>query len=342
MDAAGRPTLHIFTDTAIPVDIRLNQGELTSRYRYVTDANGNTTTSQVEDKVVLDVTVLFGKDGTIKLNFRGDTGTTFQGTFSPTGAGPTGVEKFNFNLRRLSLTYSPFAGMDVAFHDLELSAGSMGTEKGSGTEDTYFDDDGWVMGYRAKVSVSPKGYLAVTGGYVGDLRTPNVFDRLSRLGEYNYLQVLLNHSIGAIAVASFDYTQWQNNDYARGAIRIDLGQWTKLIDSLTIEDMTRIGSNSSTPQDIATVFAVKITKRFKALLPGDRDLALTLAYIYNDRTMNWPFADKVIVGNQVRFQVSIPNLLKLKFGNLSWFINYIQSLDSLERFRIDSGLSLVF
>lgn len=340
--ANDRPTLHIFSDSAIPVDIRLNKGELTSRYKIVTDAAGKTTTSQLEDKIVMDVTVLILKDGRIKLNFMGATGSNFRGSFSPIDAGPTGTNDFDFNLKRMSLTFSPLAGMDVAMHDLELTAGSFGPENGVGSEDTNFDDDGYIMGYRAKVSVSSKGYLAVTGGYVGDFETPNVFDRLDRMGEYNYLQVLLNHSIGAIAVASFDYTRWEKTDYVRGAIKVDFSKWTKFIDSLVVEDLMRFNSETKSKDEMANIFAAKVNKKFKALLPGSRDLSLTLAYIYNDKDMSFPNADRTFVGNQMRVSVSVPNLKKFKHGTLAWFIQYLQSLDDYDQFRLETGLSLIF
>ncbi len=337
-----KPTLHIFSDSQIPIDIKLNNGELTSRYKFITDKNGKATASQLESKVVLDVTVLILKDGRIKLNFLGQTGSAFRSGYSSLPVGPTGKEDFDFNLRRLSITFAPFAGMNIALQDLELTAGSFGSEKGAGSEDTYFDDDGYIMGYRAKVGIGKGGYLSVTGGYVGDFNKPNVFSRLERMGEFNYLQALINHSIGAIAVASFDYTYWEKSNYIRGAIKLDLTKWTKFIDSLVVEDLLRVNSANKSDQEMAHVFAIKLAKKFKAALPGGRDLALTLAYIYNDKSMNFPIGDRSFVGSQMKFSVTVPNLATFSWGRLALFMHYLQSIDNWEQYRLEVGMSLIF
>lgn len=338
-----KPTLHLFTDSQIPVDIKLNSGQFMSRYRIVDNRNGVRTTDQLENRMMMDVTVSFFKDGRVKLNFMGSTGKTFIGSYSPADVGPTGTDQFQFNIRRFSITYSPFLGTNLAIEDLALSAGSMAPEDGSGSENTYFDNDGYVMGYRAKVSIDKKqGYLVVTGGYVGDLSTPNVFDRLNRIGEFNYLQALINHSIGAIAVGSLDYTYWEKNHYVRGALNFNLSKWTRFLDSLVIEDLARVSSGTS-KKDYENILAVTLAKRFKALLPGDRDVALAVTYLHNGRGMNFPISDSSFLGRQIKVSVTCPNLASLNAGGkLGLFLQYIQDLEDTDQIRADFGISMIF
>jgi len=59
--------------------------------------------------------------------------------------------------------------------------------------------------------------IAFTGGYVGDLREPSVFDRLDRVDEWNYEQLLIGWRLGEHIVESTDFTHEGERDTLRAA-----------------------------------------------------------------------------------------------------------------------------
>ena len=54
--------------------------------------------------------------------------------------------------------------------------------------------------------------IGVTTAYLGDLTTPNAFDRLERLDQWNYRQVLVTGRAGKQITWSGDYSHYQGQD----------------------------------------------------------------------------------------------------------------------------------
>ncbi len=311
---------------AAPVTIRLNDGQLVTRYRYQTDGVGGVAHNTVQDRILFDVSVLFF-DGKVRLDIEGSTGTTFDGSFNGTGLG-TGDPVVAAYLRRLSIALSPLSG-------LELSLGSMAPVYGAGTENSSFDADAYIVGYRAKVALD-KGDIVVTTGYVGDFENPNVFDRFTRMDEANYLQLIITRSIGDLVKTSLEYSILDGEDYARGAVKIDVSKWVSFVDAVTFEDMTRLDQD-----DLATVFAARISKRFAGLVKG-RDLNVDLSYVYRSDEMDLKIGDKVFLGHQVRATLACPNVAKIGPAKLGIYIDVIESLSDFDLFRGETGLMLKF
>lgn len=312
-----------------PIEIRMNDGRFQTRYRLQTDNDGTVKTNAIEHQILLDVTVSFFKDK-VRLDFEGQNGSSFTGGWGSTGIG-TGDPNLAFYMRRLSLTLSPKSGLD-------FTAGSMKPEWGVGSENSSLDADGYVMGYRSRVALGD-GYLSVTTGYVGDLKDPNVFNRLNRLDDFNYLQAIITHSIGEIVRGSLEYTQLAGENFARGALKFDVSKWTSFLDSITVEDTVHVSAENP-----GNVLATKLSKRFKDVFAG-RDLATSLTYIY--RTEKgfevMPLGDKAWDGHSMRVNVAVPNMVGFKNGTqLGAFLDFIQSFSDFDKFRVELGLALKF
>ncbi len=313
-------------DSDSPVVIKLNDGRLGVRYRMQTDADGNTKFDTVQDLAVMDVTVSFFHDF-VRLDFQGSTGASFDGSWNNSGIGK-GDAGFALNLRRLSMTLNPTKG-------LGFSLGSMAPVYGAGSENSYLDSDGYITGYRARVTID-KGDLVVTGGFLGDLKDPNVFNRLDSLNDFNYLQAVFTQAIAGIAKASIEFDHMSEQNYVRGAVKFDVTKWTHFLDSVTLEDMVRVSV-----EDPANILAAKLTKKFKNVFAG-RDLVADIGYLYRSSDMKLPLGDHVFMGQQMRVTVTVPNLVKVGPGNLGAFVDVVESLTDWEQVRAELGLVLKF
>lgn len=317
------------TPEEAPVSIKLNDGQLALRYRLQTDGNGVLTHNVLQQLALFDVTIAFFKNR-VCIDLRGTTGGTFESPWGNTGIG-TGDVNLAFYLRRMSLTLNATSG-------LEVTVGSMAPSFGAGSENSYLDQDGYVMGYRARVAFD-KGDLVVTGGYVGDYDDPNVFTRLKRLGEFNYAQVILTRALGEIVRASLDYTYLNGDHYARGAMQLDVSRWVKFLDTITIEDMLKVSSAGR--EAVSNILAVRLSKRFQDLFAG-REMQAVLTYTYRTEAMDIPIGDKIFMGHGVRLNVLLPNLVAGARGKLGVYLDYIQSFTDFTRLRAELGLIFRF
>ncbi len=307
-------------------DVKVNDAQVAFRYRFQQGDSGAATWNSIQDKVLLDITMKFYGDR-VKINMQGMTGSGFDGSWANPGVGPQDAN-FPFNLRRLSLSLGVATGVEV-------TAGSMAPEYGAGSEDSYLDNDGYIMGYRAKAKIE-NGELVVTGGFVGDFKEPNVFKRFDRMDDFNFVQAVYTRAIGEVIRASVEYDHIDKGDYARAAIKIDLGQWTNLLDSVVFEDMVGMSSDQG-----INVFATKLTKRFAKAVAG-KDLVVDARYLYRTDGIDLPIGDKVFVGQSLRFTTTIPNIYSWKKIKLGMYADFIQSLDDFDRIRAELGLALKF
>lgn len=321
---------HSFIEVGSPDEpharIEWNDGRVSTRYRLQENADSTTAHNALQAQVLFDVSILFFHDQ-VRIEFQGSTGSKFDSSWNNTGAG-TGDPVADLFLRRLSLVLSPLSG-------LEVSVGSMAPEYGAGSENSYYDADGYLMAYQARVSLEASE-LVVTGGYVGDFKTPNVFDRLERLDDFNYLKVALTRSIGDLVRGSFEYNRIDAEDYLRGAIKLDLSRWAIFLDAITLEEMMRIS-----PENFSYVVAAKLTRRFKEVFAG-RDIKADLTYAYQDDHFDLPIGDKIFEGHSVRVKLAVPEIRRLGPGRISAFVDWVQSISDWDRLRAEAGLTYRF
>ena len=123
----------------------------------------------------------------------------------------------------------------------------MDFNRGQNSEITSYDADGYMVGER--VIVKRPGNLwfdqvSLTYGYVGDTNQPNVFERLHRIGEYNYSQYLVSKNIGSRIVTSADLTHQSGVKTMREAFSLKVPE-LKAIDTLHVEAYERGGMQAS-------------------------------------------------------------------------------------------------
>ena len=309
-----------------PVVVELNKGKLALRYRLQTDEFGDLSHNTLQDQVLFDISIGFLQNQ-VKINFTLASGGKFTGGWGDLGLG-SHDPALEIYLKRLTLTLNPTEG-------LSLSVGSMAPEYGAGSENSYFDKDGSIMGYRAKVAIH-NGELVVTGGFVGDYENPNVFNRMHYLGEVNYVQMILTQAIGEIVKASVDYTNHDQTNYLRAAVQFKVDKWVNFLDSITLEDLVALSRD-----DLKNVFAVKLSKKFKSLIAG-KDLKAGLVYAFNPNDIEMLIGDKIVDGHSIRVQLAIPNIIKTKSASYGVFFDVLESLTDLRQVRAELGLMIKF
>jgi hypothetical protein len=209
-----------------------------SQFRYMDSAPGNVTARDLYYKVSTRVQVNLRGDGSTYVQGRGESGRSFASSYEYAGAG-LHQGYWSFNLK------SFYLGQKIGQH-LEAQVGGIEFDQGVGTEATYNDNDGWVEGYRLRYQGHSHNLLPekinVTFGYVGDFLQPNVFARLHRMGDENYVQVLASRHLGKDRELSAEFDSLQSIRYSREAFR-----WQKLPvflkPDLTLEALTRATDN---------------------------------------------------------------------------------------------------
>jgi hypothetical protein len=210
------------------------------RYRYIDKAPSQITTRDQQYKISAKVKLDLVPEGRTYLQFRSETGSSFASSWTNSGIG-LGRRTWAFNVK------SFFLGQKFGKH-IEAQFGGLEYDQGAGSEATYTDNDGWLVGYRARVTTSGRGWLpdkfSVTAGYVGDLKTPSVYSRFHRMGDLNYFQVLAQKKFGKNREASAEFDSIEEISYARGAFR-----WknvpARVFDEVLVEAITRANRNAA-------------------------------------------------------------------------------------------------
>lgn len=220
--------------------LRLLGVEGVTRFRYIDKAQGNVTDRDLQYRLSTRLQVNLVREGTTYIQVRGESGRNFPGSYDYTGAGPN-KGYWSFNLKSL------FVGQKIGHH-LEAQAGGIEYDWGAGTEATYADNDGWLEGYRLRYAGAGRHGLpdkiSATIGYVGDFLQPNVFARLHRMGDENYVQVLTSKKLGKNRELSAEFDSLQSIRYSREAVH-----WQKLrlfvVDEISAEVLTRASDDPS-------------------------------------------------------------------------------------------------
>jgi len=208
-----------------------------THFRYMDSGPGKVTARDEYYKISTRMQINLAGDGSTYLQARGESGRSFTASNDYTGMG-LHERYWSFNLKSLYL------GQKIGKH-FEAQVGGVEFDRGAGTEATYADNDGWLEGYR--LSYAGLGHnlpdkVSLTVGYVGDFTQPNVFPRLPRMGDENYIQVLAAKKLGKTRDLSAEYDSLQSIRYTREAFR-----WQKLpvpvTPDLTVETIARASDN---------------------------------------------------------------------------------------------------
>ena len=157
------------------------------------------------------------RDDRLALDVGAFSGNSFISSWNNTGIG-TGDQAFKLSVKQLYASVQPW-------REVEAQVGSLYAIRGETTEITNYDNDVYLTGER--VTVRAPRHLIVdaitfTRAYVGDFATPNVFPRLHRLSEANFLQVLAQKNMGAHASLSGEWSQPPEGNTLHGAVRFQM------------------------------------------------------------------------------------------------------------------------
>lgn len=278
--------------------IDLQHVHLSSRYRWVEASDGRLMSSTVQWQPQVRARLLFDRDKKYSLHVGAFSGSQFISGWNNTGGG-VGVFTGDFNIKQLFVSAQPVAGLD-------LQIGGLYMLRGESTEVTTYDNDAYIVGQRASWRPS-EGRLAevsATAGYIGDFREPNVFERLHRLTEWNYGQVLVGVRLGPRVRLSVDYTHEAGREILRQGLSVRMPATVPLLTTVRLEAYERLDPE---PAQGFNVMA--------DLRPHPR-VGVTLGVTSIDRRYGPLNADRYEVGT--RFY-SIGSLALTRDVSIGWF-----------------------
>ena len=206
------------------------------RFRWFENSAGKLISSSLQWQPQVRARFLFDKGARYSINGFASSGASFVSSWNNTGGG-IGTFQGVFNLKQLFGQAEPIKG-------LEFQAGGLHMNRGELAEHITYDNDAYIEGER--VTVRPaKGWLkqvAVTTGYFGDYREPNVFKRFDRMDEWNYGQALVGVGLGSRTTASVDYTYEDGRDIWREGINVRMPASVKFLTLLKFEAYQRVAT----------------------------------------------------------------------------------------------------
>jgi hypothetical protein len=214
--------------------VDLQVGTLGTRYRFIEDRAGVTTTNQLQYKSTLRARLKFDPAGAYALTVGAVTGSTFTGSWNPTGLG-TGAPGFDFVPRQIFVSAAPLEGV-------EAQVGFLYIQRGDLSEVVGYDNDGYLTGERLSLRVPDRLYfdeISVSAGYLGDAREPNVFTRGGRLSDWNYGQVLVSKRLRPPLAITAEYTGADDVHVLRAGAIVRMAG-LRAIDQLRLEQYVRL------------------------------------------------------------------------------------------------------
>ena len=197
-----------------PRHVDLQEGTISARYRNVHTSGGDITADQVEDRIAFRARVRADERGRLSLDVGAFTGSSLTGGWNTTGIG-MGHRVLSFHLKQFYVAAAP-----TRF--VEAQVGSLYAARGESTEITSYDNDLYLTGERVTIC-APRHLMAdavtVTNAYLGDPSTPDAFERLHRLADANYQQVLAEKHVTARVSASGEWSRAPEGHTWRGALR---------------------------------------------------------------------------------------------------------------------------
>jgi hypothetical protein len=213
--------------------IDVQAATLSARMRKIETSAGVVTSRDLQHSDQLRVRAKLDSRNRYAIVAGAATGETFTSNWLNTGAG-IGTTQWKYSVKQFYASVSPVRGLEGQY-------GGIVPVRGESTEITTYDNDGYLEGGRVSVR-RPKTLffddVTATMAYLGDLTTPNVFERLHRLGDLNFYEVLVSKRAGASVRTSGAFTSVDSVCTVRGAITIS-GSALGPIDLLRVEAYRR-------------------------------------------------------------------------------------------------------
>ena len=279
--------------------LQVNDLSYSMRYRSVFDSNNAHSYDQGQQRSLIDGNLKLDSEGKYGVTFHLSSGNYFNWAYADFigGGGTNAVALTSVKFTPIQsgyLTYrfltdpifqkglSSSGGWGLRMRRLyghaepikgiELQYGSLDLNRGSGSEITTYDNDGYIAGER--LIIRKPSYLffdeaSITYGYFGDVFTANFFERGDRLAKSNYHQFLLGKHFAKRLEASVDYTWEIGSNTIREAAAADIKE-SKILDRVRFESYQRFwktfyqGSNYSVAggNGFAVTLDKKLTRRF--------------------------------------------------------------------------------
>ena len=233
--------------------IDLQVATFATRYRYVRSNQPATATivktkpflkkgefitiRQNQQQQVYELDFKFDQAGRYKIHTRLTSGEWFTRSFSETGWGDNfnGERGWSVFPRQFYLSAEPIKGIELQYGGLDIN-------RGENTENTTYDNDGFITGQRLSLRRPDKIWfdeVSVTYAYIGDFYRPNFFERIHRLGKSNYHQYLVRKKFGDRVGISMDYSSHATIGHLREGMSLRLPE-AKIFDSLRVEFYHRL------------------------------------------------------------------------------------------------------
>lgn len=195
-------------------------------------------TNQNQQQQIYEFDFKFDKAGRFKIHTRLSSGEWFTRSFAETGWGKdfNGEKTWAVYPRQFYLSAEPVKGV-------EFQIGGLDINRGENTENTTYDNDGFITGERLKIKRPDKLWfdeISATNAYIGDFYTPNFFQRAKRIGQgSNYHQFLVAKKFGKRVAVSMDYTSHATISHLREAVFVKTPE-LKFIDNIRVEFYHRL------------------------------------------------------------------------------------------------------
>ena len=352
---------------------------LSLRYRSVFDADGVHTYNQAQQRSLLEGKAKLDREGKYSIGFRFSSGHYFDWAYADFIGGGT-TEGNQKSIPRLASRSdwadaiasgpqaSVYASGGWAFlprqlyfdakpvKGIELQYGSLGFNRGVNTEITSYDEDGYLAGER--LIVKKPEYLffdeaSVTYGYLGDILTPNFFNRYQRLTQANYHQFLLRKKLTPWLEVSTDYT-YEVTHTIREAAFLKTKR-AKVIDNIRVEayqrpfDAHNVDTDNYESGSGYAITAEKTIQKKLVLQAGFASIDDNYdVYAHNGNNSIWAFAlngDQYGMGKRpfVRSTIKLTPYLNL-FGFYTHTIAYNYARDGFiwNQTALNAGMQIDF
>lgn len=181
------------------------------------------------------------------------------------------------------LLSNPSTGWGLYFREFYVSArpikvlsvefGSFGIERGSATEATTFDDDGYLDGERVVLHDPAHLFfdnIGFTSAFFGNVDTPSMFDRGDAFTQSNYRQLFANKQLNDRIDFSAEYNWLNKTDTLREAAFVKTPE-TRIVDGVRFEMYQRLNTVNLQGLNVGggSGFAVTLDKALTPRLSGD-------------------------------------------------------------------------
>lgn len=268
--------------------VDVDVGYISVRYRHLDPSTSAPTADQFQLNDALRARFKFDAAGRYGVVMNATSGSGFVGGWDSTGIG-TGRRNLEFFVRHLYVDARPADALTIQF-------GSLPVARGHFTELTGFDGDAYIAGERVAVRAPARLYvdeIILTTGYVGDLSSPNFFDRRDRFDQVNYYQAVLSKRFGQRVAASLDYTDLDGGRTLSSAVRIETPR-LGVVRGVRYEQYVRLN------QDASAGFALAAD----GTLPGRG--RVEAGFLHIDRRARPLNGDRYGVGTRVFASASVP------------------------------------